>query len=244
MRGGNAQPGSQPSVIPVPTSPLQDQMVYDIVDAVPRAWEEIQNLHPSWKWMRGQLSLPLTQGQRTFTQAQIQAVQSDYRSMIPFDAGSPVYANIFDAGASQQVYLPLFYVEYEDFRGYWDRQPYLPAGQPFRFTQRPDFTLEFAPAPGVPPSGGANKWTLVCDYHKLNVPLVNSGDVPGCPDVYHELIAWKAVEIICAERNSTGYLAQLARDFIYGVKGEPAMGKLAQLEQDQLPLMLIDLRFG
>jgi hypothetical protein len=240
FRGGNAIPGSQPTTIPVSTSPRLDQSVYDIVDAVQRAWEDIQNHHPSWQWMRAQGDLSLLL-QRVWTVTQIQLQIPTYRSLISFDAGSATqpYGNLYDSGAATPTYLPIWWIAYENWRGYWDRQPFLTPAQPARFTQRPDYSLEFSPAPGVPPSGAGNAWHMVFDYKTLNTTLAVSGDTPNMPPQFHELIVWKAIEILSAERGSTGLLAQQAQNFIYG-SNPKGSGKLDQLIQDQTPLVLID----
>lgn len=239
MRGGNAAPGTQPTNIPVPATPAPDQMTLDIVDAVQQAWENLQNLHPSWLWMRRQSTLPLVATTRTYPLSLIRVTTPLYDWLVPFDAGSPsggpTYCNLYDGGASlaARTDYSIPFVAYENWRGYADRNPIQQTAMPARFTQWPDYTLEFDPTPNVTPTGGA--WILRFDYRKTNQALSVAADVPECPVKYHELIAWMAVQLVCETRNSTGYLMQLAAREI--------RDRMAQLEANQIPQMLIDLRY-
>jgi len=243
MRGGNATPGSLPSAIPVPTTPRQDQMVYDIVDAVQLAWENLQNLHAGWKWMWKRSTLPLVAGTRTYDLALIRTSTPLYDWIKTFDVpGGPIYLNIYDSGQTQLTDQPVWFIPYENWRGWRDRKPLPQQAQPRYFTEWPDYTLEFDPTPNVPPSGVGNNWTLVMDYRKTNQQLINQGDIPELPLRFHELIAWMAVEIICETRGSTALLIQLAKREIYGEGTR--QGRLSQLESDQLPALLIDTRYA
>lgn len=241
MRGGNAAPGSKPTVIPVPTSPLEDQMVYDCVTAVQQAWINLQNLHDGWRWMRKQTTLPLVNGTRTYNLALIRASTPRYDWVVTFDVSrGPIYLNLYSSSAVQRVDQPVQFIPYEDWRGWKDRRPLSANAQPRFFTEWPDYTLEFDPTPNIPPLGG--NWTVVLDYRQTNQSLVAAADVPECPPRFHDLIAWMAVEIICETRGSTGLLLQLARREIYGEGTR--QGRLSQLENSQLPALLIDTRYA
>lgn len=206
-RGGNAQPGTQPATIP-PVANL-DQMVYDIVDTVPRAWEKIQDEHPSWNFMRKQATLTLTASQRTYTLAQIQALINDYYGYIPFyGASDPPYFLLFDGGASTPQDFIFPFVEYIEFRGWWDRSPRPAPTQPNRLTERPDKTLEFDPTPALAPSG--SNWVLKLDYRRTNQVLSNGGDIPILPPEFHEMIAYLAVIMVMETRQNQGAIWALA----------------------------------
>lgn len=242
MRGGNAKPGTLPSVIPVPSVPAQDQMVYDIVDAVQLAWENLQNLHQGWLWMRKQGTFPTIATLRTYNLTQIRVTIPDYDWTVTFDAsqGNAIFLNCFNTAATTRVDQPIWYIPYENWRGFKDRRPLTANGQPRFFTQWPDYTIEFDPTPGVSPGGGT--YSIVTDYRKTNQSLQNSGDIPECPARFHEVIAWMAVEIICEQRGSTALLMQLAKRELYG-EG-PRQGRLTQLENDQLPQLLLSGRYA
>lgn len=237
MRGGNAQPGTQPSAYPIAAG--SDQMVYDCDTGVKQAWNNLQNLHLGWKWMRKQGLIALPANVRTMTRAVQIAQVADLDTIFPLDAAAPPYVNMYDAGAATRSDRPVWWIEYENWRGYADRQPQTKA-QPSRMTVWPDGTLEFDPTPNVTPSGGV--WTISFDYRVTNQALVNGGDIPAMPAKYHDLIAWMAVLWICETRNSTGLLAQLAQREVYG--DGKRQGRLDMLEIDQLPPLLIDPGFG
>jgi hypothetical protein len=243
MRGGNARPGTQPAAIPVPTTPtLQDQMVYDIVDAVQQAYENLQNLQPCWNWMRGQTTITLPNGQRTITRAVIRVTTTDYERLITLDAGAPPFVNVYDGAAAVRTDYKVWYIEYENWRGWRDSRPLAAPGQPTYITEWPmDYTLEVDPTTKITPNGGS--WTIACDYRKTNQTLINSADVLLLPSRFNELLVWMAVLQICETRNSTGFLMDLAQTEIYG-DGRHRQGRLHQLEIDQLPNILIDTRYA
>lgn len=243
MRGGNASPGSQPTAIPVPATPAQDQMVYDIVDAVQLAWENLQNLHSGWLWMWKQGLLQLTPHVRLYTISDLLVKIPDYGWLKTFDAAeAPIYLNLYDttSAPAARVGQPVWYSPYENWRGLRDRPPITIEAQPRYFTQWPDYTLEFDPTPNVSPGGGG--YTLMLDYRQANQLLTGANTVPNLPLRFHELIAWMAVEIICETRGSTALLASLAKREIYGEGLR--QGRLSQLESDQLPVFLIANRYA
>jgi hypothetical protein len=238
MRGGNAQPGSQPTAIPAAAN--LDQMVYDIIDAVALAWSNIQNLHDDWKWMRKKGAFPLVNGTRTNSVAVIRATIPTYDRLRPMDAGGgPIYVYIYDSGASPRTDNRLWYVDWENWRGWTDAQPFQQA-MPSRFTEHPDFTLEFDPTPNLAPSGAP--WFVELDYKKTNQVLVAAADIPECPDKYHELIAWMAVILVCETRQTTGMLLNQAQLEVYGSQKQE--GRLEMLERDQLPPLLLDTMYA
>lgn len=205
LRSGNAAGGSQPTAIP--PAATSDQVALDIADAIPRAWEWLQNEHPSWDFMRKQGVLQLTSGQRTYTQAQIQVQIADYYSFIPFWAeNNQPYFLLYDGGASfEQDYVYPF-VEYIDWRGFRDRLPRPAAAQPNFLTEQPSLTLELDPTPALAPSG--SNWKIKFDYRIKNQTLSAGTDVPILPPMYHEAIAWIAIRMICESRMNTGPLLQ------------------------------------
>ena len=120
---------------------------------------------------------------RTLTLAQIQAQVGTYAWSVPFHAAtvhSP-YALLYDAGAaSPQTQMPIYFVNYIDWRGFMDRQP-RPTGQPVRFTEWPNRTLEFDPTPTTAPSG--LQWKLVLDCRVPNDVLTTQAHNPNAAQV-------------------------------------------------------------
>ena len=214
LRAGNQQAGTVPTAIPAAAG--LDQVIYDIIDAVPRAWEWVQNEHPSWLFMRKQGSFLLTAGTRTFSLAMIQAQIPDYYGFfIPMWAGSEQpYFYIYDNASSNPQYFAYPFVEYINWRGIWDRLPRPANNIPTHMTELPDKSLEFDPAPNLAPSGAS--WNTKFDYRVKNQVLAASGDIPILPAEYHELIAWVAVRLIIETRQNEGPLLQSAQNEIKG----------------------------
>lgn len=238
LRSGNQIPGSLPTAIPAPAN--SDQVVYDIIDAVPRAWDWVQNEHPSWNFMRKQLDIPLNPGQRVYSLADIhsvQAVPKDYNGFVPFWAasGSP-YFILYDWGlpAAQRVDYIYPFIEYQEWRGWWDRQPRPTGLQPNRMTELPNKSLEFDPTPGNAPSG--NVWHFKCDYRKENQILTLAADVPELPEEFHEVIAWVAIRMVCESRMNTGPLYLSAMREI--------TNRMDRIKATQLPQIQVDMTYA
>jgi len=234
LRSGNAQPGTQPGAIPLAAN--LDQVVYDIVDAVPRAWEWVQNEHPSWDFMRKQNVFVLSSGLRQYTLGQIQAIIPDYYGFIPFWATmNTPYFLMYDSGFSPANIRPDYifpFIEYQEWRGFYDRLPRPTAAQPNRMTEWPNKTLEFDPTPGPAPSGAA--WGIKFDYRVINQILSSQNDVPNLPAEFHELIAWVAVRMICESRMDTGPLYQSSNNEIQKYMDRLKARYLPQIQVDMV----------
>lgn len=233
-KAGNAQAGTLP--VSIPAAANSDQIVYDIIDAVPRAWEWVQNEHVSWNFMRKEGQFNLTAGTRLYTLATIQAQISDYYGLIPLWAGSnaPYYYLRDPAQTPQVIDYPFTFVEYQNFRGLWDRRPRPQNFQPTVLTEHPNKSLEMDPAPNLGPSGG--QWQLGFDYRIKNQVLALSSDVPILPAEFHELIAWVALKMVCEIRmdNSPKYGAALAEIAKY----------MGHLKSRYLPVITVDCSYA
>lgn len=235
MRAGNQQAGTYPLAIP-PVG-AQDQIVYDIIDTIPRAWEWLQNEHPSWNFMRKEGTLQLNNGVRTYSLSTIQSNNGtkDYYGIIPFWAYSDfAYFIIFDTNkVPEQDYIYPF-VEYQEWRGFWDRAPRPTGFQPNRLTEWPDKTLELDPTPQLTPTGGL--WTIRFDFRVQNQVLALTGEVPLLPPEFHECIAWIAVRMLCEMRMDSGpmYQAALAEIERY----------MARLKARYLPQIQVNSRYA
>lgn len=217
IRAGNSQAGTKPTAIPVGNN--EDQIVYDIADIVPRAWEWVQNEHPSWLFMRKQGQFTLTAGVRTYALAFIQGTLADYYGIVPFYGCSQnPYYTINDPNASTPQDYPYSFLEYQNFRGIFDRRPRPANFIPTLCTEWPDKTLEFDPAPNFAPSG--SNWQVRFDYRRTNQVLSAQTDVPILPPEFHELIAWVAVRMLCEIRQESSPLYMSALREITGYMGK------------------------
>lgn len=232
LRLGNAQSGTVPTTIPVPAG--SEDVVFDIADAVPRAYAWLQNQHQGWQWMRKQSFVPL-QNTRALSLTTIRAQIADYAWMIPFHAGTVGYPYLmmYDSGASTIVHRPLRVVPYIEWRGLYDRMP-RPTGVPVQCTEHPSRTLEFDPGATTAPSG--LPWYVVLDYRMRNDVLTTVNQVPALPEHWHEVIAWIAARLVAITRQNKGTL---------GLDGDAvAMSYLTSLKAEQLPQMTVDLSYA
>lgn len=203
LRGGNAVPGSLPTAIPAAAN--VDQEVYDIIYTMPQAWEWVQNEHPSWNFMRGSGTFTLSNGVRVYPLSSLQAAITDYYGFIPFWATmNQPYFLMFDSGVAKPQDYIFPFIEYQEWRGFYDRAPRPSAAQPNRITEQPNKSLELDPTPLVAPSG--SPWAIKFDYRKTNQVLATSGDTPFLPPEFHPLIAWVCIRMICETRMNTGPL--------------------------------------
>lgn len=233
MRSGNAVGGSLPTAIPQVTT--VDQTVYDIIDAIPRAWEWIQNQHVSWTFMRKQALMVLNNGIRIYNLTFIQLQIPDYYRFIPMWAGSSSpYFQMYDSTATAPVDYVYPFIEYQEWRGLWDRVPRPAARMPNRLTEHPNRSLEVDPTPAATPTGGF--WVLKFDYRIKNQNLALSTDVPILPAEYHEMIAWVAVRMLSEQRMNTGPLIDAACKEIDGY--------MNKLKAEYLPLIQIDMTYA
>ena len=232
IRAGNQTPGSQPTAIPVPAG--TEQAASDAVAFVAEAWEWVQNEHPSWQWMRKQSTLPLVAGTRTYNLTLIRVTTADYEWFLPFYAGGQKYCYIYDAGAATRVDMPITYVPYIEWRGYWDRSPRGVNAKPAFFTERPDRSLEFDPTPSTTPTSSV--WTFAFDYRKTNQSLVLQADTPEMPSSFHALVFWRAIQLYGQSRSATGLLYQTADIEV--------RTRMNELRTAQLPVFTIDTDYA
>lgn len=233
LRLGNQAGGTYPLVIN-PTPGSVDQVVFDIIDTVPRAWEKIQDESPSWNFMRKQGFKVLTTNQRTYTLTQMQSILTDYYGFIPFwGATNWPYFILYDSGANPEIDYIYPFVEYIDWRGWWDRLPRPANGQPNRLTERPDKTIELDPTPAAAPSG--LPWGIRFDYRQTNQILTAGTDVPILPAEFHEMIAYLTVMMVASMRQNQGPGVAYAT--------ERYTSYMDRLKARYLPQMMVDMSY-
>lgn len=103
--------------------------------------------------------------------------------------------NVIVTAASGATELPVYFMEYADFRGLRDRSP-VATGAPMYFTIHPDQTWEVYPTPDA-------NYTLKIDYlckpkiYTTSDDVTNFEDWPttgrGLPTEFHEAVVWYAV---------------------------------------------------
>lgn len=143
-----------------------------------RAWEEIQELHTDWKWMRAQYSFTTTadDGSYTSTQAGIAS---------RFGYWDRTYCTVYLTATGTNDQTPLEWLEYEDFRA-----AYLTGTQT---SNRPrHFTIGDANELLIGPKPESTSYTVLGNYFKSPQTLSADADTPELPE-QHKVIAWYAI---------------------------------------------------
>lgn len=223
VRSDNNEPGTYPISVSGQTFTLAD-----IVFCVQKAWRKIQMHHADWLWMRGSVSVTLTAGVNVVNVANFRTQQARFQEIVPYVAESDRrYVNIRDNNAVNAADNRCYFVEWQEFSGWWTRRP-LPANAlPFFFSEQPNRSIQLYPAPSTPASGG--NWLLTTGCRFTVQDLVADTDEPEMPPEFHDLITWVAVDLFCASRSNLSSLRVDAK--------EAAREWMFKLAANQLPEM-------
>jgi len=186
-RGNTAKPGTVPTTLAGQTDELAE-----LVEWVLMALTNFQTMH-KWGWLIQQGTLAFTSGDSTVVPT---AGIADYREWAPFKQGGRRYVlRYLTASGATSTNLPVYFMEYADFRGLRDRSP-VATGAPMYFTIHPDQTWEVYPTPDA-------NYTLKLDYlckpkiYTTSDDSTNFEDWPstgrGLPTEFHEAVVWYAV---------------------------------------------------
>lgn len=171
-----------------------------LVDAVQKAWVDIQNERNNWDFMYTGVDIPITSVTNEYTPADI--------------FGSTVTLGRWDHRRIIYNYRPLRYIPYADFILIED----VTSGEPQYFTERPsDQALLFNTV-------DAN-YTITAQYTKTPQILINNTDTPSFPVKHHNIIVYAAVLDLAAyvssteiyQKNQINYskaMGQLMRDHV------------------------------
>jgi hypothetical protein len=143
-----------------------------------RAWEEIQELRPDWKWMRSTYSFTTTadDGSYTSTQAGIAS---------RFGWWDRTYCTVYLTASGTNDQTELCWMEYEDFRAH-----YLTGTQT---SNRPrHFTIGLSNELLIGPEPESTLYTITGQYVKSPQTLSADADEPELPE-QHKFIAWWAI---------------------------------------------------
>lgn len=186
-----------------------------LVDWIDQAYEDIQNLHTEWDFLRHDFSFSLTVNDRDYTPTE--AGYSELNAWSISDTGQDV--TIYDSRADESF---LIYEPWVQFRRvYLIGNNFSQTGRPYHFSVKPDKTIIFDLLPN-------DTYTVSGEYFKRYQAMAASNTAePLIPTQYRMIIVWRALMF---------YAAYEGADEVYS-HGNNEYGKLlAELELDQLPM--------
>lgn len=197
------------------------------VEWIARAWKDIQNRHPNWRWMRSTFTVDTTSGDDTYagtdcTDSRLSAVISRFKGWWLFDnEGCPnVKIYLTSAGVSGERWLiPL---PWSHFRAIY-KIGTQNNGSPVHVTIDPQNNLVLGPKPDA-------IYTVSGEYQMSAQSLAANSDTPEMPADFHDLIYWFALEKYGKFSASPEAIAQAQRE---------SSRLMRQLEQNQLPRIVL-----
>jgi hypothetical protein len=183
-----------------------------IVDWIETAYEDIQNLHTQWDFLRSELSFSTVVGQNNYTKDGIGAPEHGEWVIESFRS----YLTAAGVGGEQFMR----WTNWGDFRDLYQLGSYRTnTGFPVVLAQKPDTSLIVWPIPDA-------LYTINGEYFKRAQTMSVDTDVPLIPQKYHMIIVWRALMYYGAQENA-------AELFQVGQKEYSRL--LSQLEASQLP---------
>lgn len=163
-----------------PTSVLnQTGDMRRVVDWVATAYQDIQNLHQDWNFLRGEATFNTVAGQQDYTPAQADAADLGEWRRDSFRAW------LTASGAGSEIDL----VQY-DWTEFRDRYLYgttrTQQGRPVYMAIKPDRSVALWPIPN-------DDYTVTGEYFRAPHVMVANTDTPNFPAQYHLLVMWRAL---------------------------------------------------
>ncbi len=143
-----------------------------------RSWEEIQERHADWKWMRAAYSFTTTANDGSYTAAQAGIATR-------FGRFDKTYCTIYLTTSGTVDQTELTWVDYEDFRSGCLTRP-VGGGRPTHFSIGDANELLLWPVPD------STLYTVTGDYFKSPQILSADSDTPELPE-QHRVIAYRAM---------------------------------------------------
>lgn len=166
-----------------------------MVDWVKQADRSIQRRHPNWRWMRKgfQILVPANTGSLSYDSALVTdydpdtgltgaAIGSRFSRWIDGD----VQTKIFETSAGESSSRWINWLEFDEFKQMWRLQPQPPAPPAF-YSIDPENQLVLGPETDT-------AYTIIGEYQRNSVALVNDTDEPEYPEEFHELAVWEALK--------------------------------------------------
>jgi len=183
-----------------------------VIDWVLTAYEDIQNLHPTWDFLRTDLTFPTIAGNNTYVKTAISA--DEYGKWI----NNSFRSYLTSTGVSSEQYMR--WMDWVDFRDTYEfGSSRTIQGFPRYISQKPDTSLIVYPTPDA-------SYTINGEYFKRAQTMAANTDVPIIPDKYHMIIVWRALMFYSGQSNAPE---------LYQVGQVEYKKLLRKLESSQLP---------
>ena len=205
--------GTQPSTVVGQTGRLKK-----VVDFTANAWDFIQNLRPTWRFMRADLDVNLSSGTGRYSASALGI--GDWSSWLTEDDLMTIYRT--STGVSDEG--SLYYLTWSEFRRRYIRGSQTD-NRPVHYSISPAGELCFGPAPD-------DIFTVRGEYMTTPIRLEEDDDTPACPIKFHRIIKHRAL-LLLAEHDEANINIATER-----VKYLELLGGL---ELDQLPIQDIEL---
>lgn len=168
-------PGSGPSAVTNQTGELKR-----LVDWINTAWEEIQNLHTTWRWMRQTATVTTSASDGSYSLA-------DFGIEDSFSYWYPESFTIYRQSIGKSDERDLNWIDYDSWRRLYDFGSVATTdGQPVDFSIAPDESIVLGHRPdGI--------YVVKGQYQSGAVALTADDDTPGCPGRFHMAVVWKAL---------------------------------------------------
>ena len=187
-----------------------------VVNYVADAWTQIQNLHAGWRWMRSEFpSTAVTvSGTARYTAASWSI--TDLAEWIPDTEAEPDNVSIYKQSTGVSDEGRIEYIDFSTWRRLYDRGTQTNA-RPTHWSISPDNEFCLGPIPDA-------VYVVNGLYRETPQVLALNGDTPNCPARFHDIIVWKAVQmlnehdeaavplIVTANAKYNAFLADLRRD--------------------------------
>lgn len=212
LRKESGVPGTGPSAVTGQTG-----FELNLVDWIDTAYQDIQNFHPTWDFLRDDFSFDTTVAKRNYTPAE--AGITDFESWKIFSHGD---IRIYNTVIGVQNESRLSYVPWDGYRdSYYFGTNRTAPGRPHAVTYKPNRSLDLFQVPN-------DIFTVNGEYYKQADIMTADADIPIIPVNFHMIIVWRALMF---------YGAFDAADEKYSHGQNEYKKLLRKLEVDQLTKM-------
>lgn len=150
-----------------------------VVEWVLSAYEDIQDIHPGWRFLQTDFSFSTTIAKQNYTPAE--ASLTDLGSWKVDRADS---ITVYGAVADEQYVSPMLW---EDFKGsYLFGSNRTQSQKPTIITVKPDNSISLWPIPD-------KIYTITGEYFKIAQTMALDADIPLVPSQYHMTIVWRGL---------------------------------------------------